>query len=196
LPVDHCAVIDQIYPESNKVWKAFELCPLDKLKCVITAQDPYFYPKGQATGLAFECGIDISPSMDKFQEAYQDSFKYHFNTDILDGKLEYLAKQGVLLLNASLTVEAGKANSHKIYWERFTRKLLYELYKRDNNCIFIAIGKDAQDYMSHEMYKTANIIKLEHPAYAARQKRNWKYDNFFNKVNEMLVKQNKQEIEW
>jgi uracil-DNA glycosylase len=120
----------------------------------------------------------------------------HFNVNILDGKLEYLAKQGVLLLNASLTVEAGKANSHKIYWERFTKKLLHELHKRDNDCIFITIGKDAQDYMSHDIYKTANIIKLEHPAYAARQNRDWKYENFFNKVNEMLVKQNKQEIEW
>ncbi len=181
-----------VYPSPDKVWRAFEICPLERLKLVMLFQDPYFYPKGQATGLALECGVDISPSMDRFQEAYNETFPSHFNTDILDGKLAYLARQGVLLLNTSLTVEAGKPNSHKHYWEGFTRKLLQDLYNRDNNCIFLAIGSQAKDYLPAKCIK----IEIEHPAYAARNNRKWDYKDFFNKVNELLEQFNKNKIQW
>jgi uracil-DNA glycosylase len=181
----------KVYPSSDKVWKAFQECSYEDLKVIIIGQDPYFYPEGQATGLAFDCGVEVSPSMEKIQEAFQDSFPNHFNTNILDGKLQYLAKQGVLLLNASLTVEAGKANSHKHLWEKFTKNLLHTLHRLNPDLVFIAIGKDAQAYLP------ANIgIRLEHPAYAARQNRAWKYDNFFKRTNELLKQLAKQEIKW
>jgi uracil-DNA glycosylase len=183
-----------IYPEPNNVWKAFELCPLDKLKVIWIAQDPYPNPPGQATGLAFDCGVNISPSMKHIQEAYQDCFPTHFNTDIMDGKLSYLCNEGVLLLNTSLTVEAGKPNSHKHYWDKFMMYLLKNISEYDDSVIVICMGKQAQDYMYAT--KFTNLINIEHPAYAARQGRKWKHDNFFLKVNEMLKQQNKQEIKW
>jgi uracil-DNA glycosylase len=181
----------KVYPSSDKVWKAFQECKYQDLKVVIIGQDPYFYPEGQATGLAFDCGIEMSPSMEKILDALQDSYPNHFSTNMLDGRLTHLPSQGVLLLNASLTVEAGKANSHKYLWEGFTKKLLKTLHGLNPDLIFVAIGKDAQAYLPD-----TDSIKLEHPAYAARQNRKWNHDNFFKKVNELLVKQNKQEIEW
>jgi uracil-DNA glycosylase len=181
----------KVYPSSDKVWKAFQECNYQDLKVVIIGQDPYFYPEGQATGLAFDCGIEMSPSMEKILDALQDSYPNHFSTHIMNGRFTHLPSQGVLLLNTSLTVEAGKANSHKHLWEGFTKKLLKTLHGLNPDLIFVVIGKDAQAYLPADIG-----IKLEHPAYAARQNRKWNHDSFFKKVNELLSKQNKQIIEW
>lgn len=182
-----------VYPEAKDVWKAFELCLFSKLKVVILAQDPYF--NGEATGLCFEVkdGFKITPSFKQLAEAYNESCPNTFNTDILDGKLGCWAKQGVLLLNASLTVEAGKPNSHSKYWEKFTKNLIQELKKYDDELCIITIGKPASDIV-HKDY--INVLRIEHPAYASRQGRKWNYQNFFKEVNERLKILNKQEIEW
>ena len=186
----------QIYPEASKVWRAFQECPLDKLRVILLFQDPYFDKPNQATGLAVECGVNISPSYDQILDAFQDCYPTHFNGDIMNSKLNKWANQGVLLLNTALTVEAGKPNSHKSYWERFSRKLLYNLYTLNKDIIYVAFGKQAQDYITHPLYKDANILKIEHPAYVARNKVKWKHQHFFLKVNEKLKELNKEQIDW
>ena len=183
----------KVYPEPNDVWNAFVKCPLDKLKVVLLAQD--VYPNGEGTGLCLEVksGYKLTPSFMQLAEAYNESYPNSFNTDILDGKLGCWAKQGVLLLNAYLTVEVGKPGSHKSYWEKFTKRLIKLLKEHDESLIIVTIGKPASDLVD---LNYSNVLRLEHPAYAARQGRKWGYENFFKRVNEKLRYNNKQEIEW
>lgn len=189
----------KIYPSSDKTWRAFVECPFDQLKVVWIGQDPY--PNGEATGLAFEVAKEFegTKSFDKILDAFNDCYPSHFNVDLLSGNITPWANQGVLLLNTALSVEAGKPNSHKHYWEKFTQKLLSELYNYNKDLIFIAIGKDAQTVLQNALYKEysqAKVIQLEHPAYAARQGRKWKHEQFFITVNEILKKLNLKEIDW
>ena len=184
----------KVYPDANDVWRAFVECPLDKLKVIILAQDPY--PNGEASGLCFEVkdGYKITPSFNQLADAYNETYPQNFNTNIMDGKLDGWAKQGVLLLNSALTVQAGQPGSHKKYWEGFTKKFI-EFIKREHNCslIIVTIGKPASDLVPESF---DSVIRLEHPAYACRQNRKWKYQDFFNTINQNLKIRNKVEIEW
>jgi uracil-DNA glycosylase len=186
----------QIYPDPSKVWRAFQECPLDKLRVILLFQDPYFDKPNQATGLAVECGVNISPSYDQILDAFQDCYPTHFNGDIMSGKLDGWAKQGVLLLNTALTVEAGKPNSHKQYWEKFSKKLLTELVGENPNIVIVAFGKQAEEYLKHPLIDDENVIKIVHPAYAARNKIKWDHQYFFHKVNNRLKELNQLEINW
>jgi len=113
----------QIFPHPKNIFKAFELTPVNDVKVIILGQDPY-HGADQAHGLAFSVqeNIKIPPSLSNiYKELYDD-----LNIPIKrSGNLEYWAKQGVLLLNSVLTVESGKANSHKnIGWEKFTESVI------------------------------------------------------------------------
>jgi uracil-DNA glycosylase len=182
-----------IYPTSDKTWRAFELTPLKDLKVVWLGQDPY--PNGQATGLAFEVSpaFPITPSFDAILGAFNDCHPSHFNTSIMSGYITPWAKQGVLLLNTALTVEARKPNSHQVYWNKFTVELIKELSNYDNEIIFIGLGKEAEKLLNDT---TNEKIILEHPAYAARNNRKWEHKNFFLTINEYLNKLNKTIINW
>lgn len=186
----------QIYPEPSKVWRAFQECPLDKLRVILMFQDPYFDKPNQATGLAVECGVNISPNYDQILDAFQDCYPSHFNGDIMSGKLDKWANQGVLLLNTALTVEHGKPNSHKLYWEKFTKKLLVELVGDNPDIIIVAFGKQVEEYLKHPLIDDSNVLKIVHPAYAARNKVKWKHNYFFWQVNEKLKELNKEQINW
>ncbi|MDN3690003.1 uracil-DNA glycosylase [Cyclobacterium jeungdonense] len=132
-----------IYPKGSHIFNAFEFCPVDQTKVVILGQDPYHGP-GQAHGLSFSVqeGIPFPPSLlNIFKELKSDlglPFPSH-------GNLEKWAKQGVLLLNATLTVEAHKAGSHQNKgWEMFTDKVVETLANRKENIVFLLWGAYAQ----------------------------------------------------
>jgi uracil-DNA glycosylase len=132
-----------IYPKGNAIFKAFDLCPVDQVKVVILGQDPYHGPN-QAHGLSFSVkeGIPFPPSLlNIFKELKSDmhlSFPSH-------GNLERWAKQGVLLLNATLTVEAHKAGSHQNKgWETFTNAVIEKLAAKKSNLVFLLWGAYAQ----------------------------------------------------
>ena len=113
----------KIYPPMNKIFNAFNLTPLDKVKVVIVGQDPY-HGEGQANGLSFsvEEFMKIPPSL---QNIFRELFTDLRLTSPQNGNLEYWAKQGVLMLNSSLTVEKGMPGSHQGKgWEKFTDKVL------------------------------------------------------------------------
>lgn len=131
-----------VYPPAGKIFAAFDACPFDKVKVVILGQDPYHGP-GQANGLCFSVnpGVGIPPSLiNIFKEVNADT-----GAPIpADGDLSRWAVQGVLLLNATLTVEANRAGSHQGQgWEQFTDEVISRLSRDRDNLVFILWGSYA-----------------------------------------------------
>ena len=134
----------EIFPPMDQIFNAFNLTPLTNVKVVIVGQDPY-HGKGQANGLSFsvEDFIKIPPSL---QNIYKELFTDLRLTSPQSGNLRNWAKQGVLLLNSSLTVEKGLPGSHQGKgWEIFTTEVLKVINIKKNNIVFILWGKKAQE---------------------------------------------------
>ncbi len=150
----------QIFPHSEDIFNAFHLTPLKSVKVVILGQDPY-HNEGQAHGLCFSVkpDVDIPPSLvNIYKELHDDLGCYIPN----NGYLEKWAKQGVLLLNTILTVQAHAAFSHKnIGWEKFTDAAIRVLNREDRPIVFILWGKPAQ--MKRAMLDNKNHLILEAP---------------------------------
>ncbi len=183
-----------IYPPGSKMFAAFDKTPLDQIKVVILGQDPYHGP-AQAHGLSFSVpdGITIPPSL-------RNIFK-ELNSDLginkpVSGNLEGWAKQGVLLLNATLSVRANEAGSHQNKgWEKFTDSIIKKLSDTKSNLVFILWGKYAQakepliDQFKHY------ILKAAHPSPFAAT-RGFFGCKHFSLTNEYLKKKGITEINW
>ena len=160
-----------ICPAQNSVFKAFEVCPYDKLKVVMLSQDPY-PQKGVATGILFgnkegTRDEDLSPSLQIVKEA-AINFEIPHNCIIFDPTLESWAKQGILMINSALTVEMNKIGSHVMLWRPFIASLLKKLSENKTGIIYILFGKQAQTFKPY-INKQFNIVLEEnHPAYFAR----------------------------
>lgn len=156
-----------IYPPGSLIFRAFELTPLDKVKVVILGQDPYHGP-GQAMGLSFSVpdGIPAPPSLKNiFKEAEQDLGIRMSGCP----NLEKWAKQGVLLLNAILTVRAGDAASHsRIGWEQFTDAVIQTVSERCNGVVFMLWGNFARSKAPLIDSKRHLILEAAHPSPLAR----------------------------
>ena len=152
-----------IYPEGRNIFRAFDKCPLDKLKVVIIGQDPYHGP-GQANGLCFSvgAGVPFPPSLRNiFQEVHDD-----IGTPIPpSGELDRWAEQGVLLLNAVLTVRAHEAASHAGRgWERFTDAVVKAIAERKEGVVYMLWGSYAQKKGSIADPKRNLILRAVHPS--------------------------------
>ncbi|MBR5346094.1 MAG: uracil-DNA glycosylase [Deltaproteobacteria bacterium] len=141
--VDRAYAAGPVYPPSHLIFNAFRLCPLEAVKVVIVGQDPY-HGAGQANGLSFSVndGVALPPSLKNiFREVAADTGV----TPLSSGNLERWAKQGVLLLNTTLTVGAGKAQSHcKRGWERFTDAALAAVSRVREHLVFMLWGQHAR----------------------------------------------------
>lgn len=132
-----------VYPPAKNVFRAFDLCPLDKVKVVIVGQDPY-HGANQANGLSFSVndGITLPPSL---QNIYKEIHNDLGITPLQSGDLSRWAKQGVLMLNSVLTVLAGKPASHSGKgWETFTDAVIQALNKNRTHIVYMLWGKYAQ----------------------------------------------------
>jgi uracil-DNA glycosylase len=142
--IKHEYMTQTIYPKGKDIFKAFDFCPVDKVKVVILGQDPY-HGKGQAHGLCFSVpeGIRIPPSL---LNIYKE-LKTDVGKEIpLSGNLEHWSDQGVLLLNATLTVRAGQAGSHQNKgWETFTDAVIEKLSRQKEHLVFMLWGAYAQN---------------------------------------------------
>ncbi|KKW23610.1 MAG: Uracil-DNA glycosylase 2 [Candidatus Kaiserbacteria bacterium GW2011_GWB1_52_6] len=184
-----------VYPPPKNIFRAFDLCPFDEVEVVILGQDPY-HGRGQANGLCFAVGdgILLPPSLQNiFKEIENDLGEPLKNRT---GDLERWAKQGVLLLNATLTVRAHKAGSHQGQgWEQFTDAAIRALSEKRENLVFILWGNYAKAKGAHIDRTKHLIIESAHPSPFSA------YSGFFgskpfSKTNDYLKAHNKKPIDW
>ena len=182
------------YPPGNLIFNAFNLCPFDKVKVVLTGQDPYHEP-GQAQGLCFSVndGVQFPPSLvNIFKEIQSD-----IGTPIpLSGSLVRWAEQGVLLLNATLTVRAHEAASHQRRgWEEFTDAVIKKLSSEREHLVFILWGSYAQS--KERLIDTSRhlVLKSAHPSPLSAY-RGFFGNHHFSLTNMYLQKQGMQPITW
>lgn len=153
-----------IYPPADQVFNAFKLTPLRKVKVVIIGQDPYHGP-GQAHGLCFSVpkGVKKPPSLRNIFKALKHDFPDYEEPD--HGNLEHWAEQGVLLLNAVLTVEQGKAHAHAGWgWERFTDKVIEQIDRHCEGVVFLLWGSYAQKKADFVDANRHHVLKTVHPS--------------------------------
>ena len=183
-----------IYPHPKNIFNAFSFCPFDQVKVVILGQDPY-HGTGQAHGLSFSVpdGIKIPPSL---QNIYKE-LKSDIGKEIPpSGNLEHWAKQGVLLLNATLTVRAGEAGSHQdLGWETFTDTIIKTISDQKERVVFILWGKFAQAKIDLINQNKHLVLTAPHPSPFSA------YTGFFgskpfSKTNEYLEKNGLEKIDW
>lgn len=183
-----------IYPDKHDIFNALHFTPYAQTKVVILGQDPY-HGQGQAHGLSFSVkpGIMPPPSLKNiFKELKQDLGCSIPN----NGYLVKWAQQGVLMLNAVLTVEQGAPNSHKNKgWETFTNRVISHLNERKEPVVFILWGKNAQE--KQELITSPNhyVLKSPHPSpYSAN--RGFFGSSHFSKTNSFLKDKGYSEIDW
>lgn len=183
----------RVYPPPKDIFRAFDLTPFDKVKVVILGQDPYHGPN-QANGLCFAVheGVRTPPSLQNiFKELESDLGRpVDHNPD-----LSRWAKQGVLLLNATLTVEASKAGSHQHKgWEEFTDAAIRALDRERNRLVFILWGNYAKQKGAHIDFSKHHIIESAHPSPFSADK--FFGSKPFSKTNDYLMEHGEAPIDW
>ena len=184
-----------VYPPAKFIFNAFNLTPFDKVKLVILGQDPY-HGENQANGLAFSVNdeVKIPPSLlNIYKEIEKDLGQKSINKN---GNLENWAKQGVLMLNATLTVKANMAGSHQNKgWEKFTDAVIKILSEQKENLVFILWGNYAQKKGAVIDESKHLVIKSAHPSPLSA------HNGFFgskpfSQANTYLIFNNKESIIW
>jgi uracil-DNA glycosylase len=183
-----------VFPAPKLVFNAFEQCPFKQVKVVILGQDPY-HGEGQAHGLSFSVqdGVRVPPSL---QNIYKE-LAVDLGLDIpRSGNLERWARQGVLLLNATLTVEKDKAGSHQgLGWEKFTDAVIKKISDEKDHVVFLLWGKYAQEKVKLIDESKHHILTSPHPSpFSAHS--GFFGCRHFSKTNIYLRKHNFGEIQW
>lgn len=195
------------YPPARVIFNAFELCPFSSVKVVILGQDPY-HGAGQAEGLCFSVkeGVDLPPSLiNIFKEIKADTGNVPPRVDPLvskdkimyNGSLRRWASQGVLLLNATLTVRANEAGSHQHQgWETFTDSVISTISAEADHVVFILWGSYARS--KKKLIDTTKHLVLEsvHPSPLSANRGGWFGNHHFSRCNEWLLTHGREEIVW
>ncbi|CAJ0598324.1 unnamed protein product [Cylicocyclus nassatus] len=183
-----------IFPPREEIFSAFNLTSLDSVRVVIIGQDPY-HGVGQAHGLCFsvKMGVPPPPSLKNiYKELSADIPGFVIPNH---GFLQNWATQGVFMLNATLTVESGKANSHeKIGWQKFTDRVISLISSRTEGVVFLLWGGFAQKKAALIDMKKHSVIKTAHPSPLSATK--WFGCRCFSKTNAELVRMGREPIDW
>ncbi len=183
------------YPPGKQIFNAFNLCPFDKAKVVIIGQDPYHEP-GQAHGLSFSVqdGVPFPPSLQNiFKEIEND-----LGTPVpQSGNLSRWAEQGVLLLNATLTVRAHQANSHaQLGWQTFTDAAIRALATQREHLVYMLWGGYARG-KAYMIDRTRNLVlESVHPSPLSANRGGWFGQHQFSRCNDYLRQWGKEPVEW
>lgn len=185
-----------VYPPGRQIFSAFDSCPFNKVKVVILGQDPYHGP-GQANGLCFSVadGVPLPPSLvNIFKEMADDCGCPGFRP--MSGNLRYLAEQGVLLLNSTLTVDAHRAASHSGHgWETFTDAVVNTLNSRRNNIVFLLWGSYAIRKGAIIDRNRHLVLTSPHPSPLSAH-RGFFGNKHFSRANDYLVAHGQEPIKW
>jgi len=184
----------KVFPPPKFIFHAFELCPFDKVSVVILGQDPY-HGDGQAHGLSFSVpeNVGMPPSL---QNIYKEMVNDVGGAMPTHGNLEHWAKQGVLLLNATLTVRAHTAGSHQGKgWEQFTDAVIRTLSEKKEHLVFLLWGNYAKKKSELIDWEKHLVLEAAHPSPFSA------YNGFFgckhfSQTNSYLKKHGKEEIRW
>lgn len=186
-------------PDNCNLFRAFMVTPLHKVRVVLLAQDPYhtILPNGnpQAMGMSFSVpvGAPIPSSLRNIFKELKDTVP-NFKTPS-HGNLTNWAVQGVLLLNSCLTVRESSPGCHKEIWNGFIKKTINTILNANPDCIFVAWGRNAQKVASKFVGEKATILTAAHPSGLSANRGFFKCDHF-NQINELLVKQKSEPIDW
>lgn len=191
-----------VCPRIKNLFRAFTLCSLKDTRVIIIGQDPYAtLTEGVpvATGIAFGNQKDtpenkISPSLEVLMKSIID-FTYPKGNINFDLSLEEWEKQGVILLNSSLSCEIGNPRAHTLLWRSFMITLLKNLSNYTTGIVYVLMGKEAQSYESYIDSEYNYIIKTLHPAWYARNKEQMPED-WWKQINQILNNQNGYGIKW
>ncbi len=192
--IDQEYATQKIFPPKENIFRAFDLCPFDKVKVVILGQDPY-HGVGQANGLCFavNSGTKLPPSLQNIFKEIKSDLGITPNPD---GDLSRWAKQGVLLLNATLTVRANTPGSHqKKGWEEFTDSIIQKLSKEKENLVFILWGNYAKQKGAIVDRSKHLVLESAHPSPFSA------YSGFFgnkhfSQANKYLKDKELGEVDW
>lgn len=184
------------YPPKELLFNAFELTPLNDVKVVIIGQDPYHEPN-QAMGLCFSVpsGVKLPPSLKNIIKEIEN--EYNVPMDLNDGDLTYIAKQGVLMLNAFLSVRAHEPLSHNIKeYSLFLKYVLLCIDEIDTPIVFMLWGGPAKKLIKYIHNPNRLILEANHPSPLSANRGGWFGCNHFKRCNEYLLKNGLKEIEW
>jgi len=184
------------YPKPDHIFKAFNKATLDKVKVVIIGQDPY-HGEGQANGLCFSVnnGIANPPSLKNIFKELDSDLGETYNTE--NGDLEKWANQGVLLLNAVLTVRGSEAGSHQNKgWEKFTDSVITTLSEEKENLVFLLWGGYAKK-KGRKIDTTKHLVLTSgHPSPLSANRGYWFGNKHFSQTNKYLIEKGKSPIIW
>lgn len=183
-----------VYPPAGKIFAAFDSCPFSDVRVVILGQDPY-HGVGQANGLSFSVnpGIEVPRSLQNIYKELQTDLGI---TPPASGDLSRWARQGVLLLNATLTVRAGQAGSHQGHgWEEFTDAAIRRLAEEREGLVFILWGAYAQRKGAFINRMRHCVIESPHPSPLSAA-RGFFGSRPFSRANDYLVRHGQKPIEW
>ncbi|MFC2990688.1 uracil-DNA glycosylase [Halomonas tibetensis] len=183
-----------IYPHSSEWFRAFDLTPLNAVKVVILGQDPYHGPN-QAHGLCFSvrAGVRVPPSLANIYKELADDVGFQ---PVAHGNLESWAHQGVLLLNASLTVEQGNAGSHRGKgWETFTDRAIAAVSEHAEPSVFLLWGSHARQKKALIDSSRHLVLESPHPSPLSAH-RGFFGNHHFSRANAFLVEHGRTPVDW
>jgi uracil-DNA glycosylase len=183
------------FPNDNLIFSAFDYCPFDNVKVVIIGQDPY-HGFGQANGLCFSVndGVTFPPSLINIFKEIEQDLKLPIP---ISGNLERWARQGVLLLNATLTVRESEAGSHqKKGWEEFTDAVIKKISDEKEHVVFLLWGGFAKKKGAKIDRNKHFVLETGHPSPLSANRGFWFGNKHFSTTNSFLKSKNFKEIEW
>ena len=185
----------QCFPPGSQIFNAFEYCHFEDIKVVIIGQDPY-HDIGQANGLCFSVNDEIvhPPSLKNIFKEIEQDLKFPYPKS---GNLERWAKQGVLLLNATLTVREHQAGSHqKKGWEQFTNAVIEQISNNKKDVIFLLWGGYAKQKVKLINKDYHSILTSGHPSPLSANRGYWFGNKHFSKTNFLLEQADLKAVEW
>jgi uracil-DNA glycosylase len=184
-----------VFPKSEEVFRAFWECPLDKVRVIMLSMDPY---PNLYKGEPVACGLSFAPRNPSYVPPSLRIISRCIQEDLGEGELDWqnLPKEGVLLLNAALTVEEKSPGSHLKLWENFTLGVIKALQQYNTGLIFVLLGKDAQKFKPAINSSFNYVLERPHPVSEVYSGTKWQHNNLWSEINNITKGLNGETVQW